>query len=147
MSSPGFAALTLELPARLLADRISFGLCLASAVGVEVVAHRYPGAPFGVGVILGALLLAGAWAALRRRPRPRRALLHVSGAWQLEFADGRRLPARLLGRSRVLGPTLVLSWETEGGACGAWLTVFDLPGGRLREIVVRLRALQPVDRA
>jgi hypothetical protein len=47
----------------------------------------------------------------------------------------------------VLGPTLVLSWETEGGACGAWLTVFDLPGGRLREIVVRLRALQPVDRA
>lgn len=139
MSSPGSVALILDLPAELLADRVTVGLCFACAICVEWVAARYPGAPFGAGLMLGGLTLAWNRARLGRRPALRRATVSHDDWWQLEFADGCRAPARLLGESRILGPTLVLRWDVGGRVSGAWLTGLDVATPRLREIALRIR--------
>jgi hypothetical protein len=140
MSSPGSVALTLDLPRRLLSDWIAIGLCLASGPFLETASDRYPGVPAGVGLGAGALLLASLWASRVGRPALCRAILAESGAWQLDLADGRQVPATLLPGSRSLGPTLLLRWRTGERTVSRWLTGFDVPVADLRRITARLRA-------
>jgi hypothetical protein len=140
MSSPGSVALTLDLPRRFLSDRITVGLCLACVPFLETAAGRHPNFPVGIGLCVGALLLASQWAARVGQPAASRAILAESGAWQFDLADGRRVPAMLLPGSRALGPTLLLRWRIGERTVSRWFTRFDVPTADLRRITARLRA-------
>jgi hypothetical protein len=140
MSSPGSDALTLEIRSPLLADRVTVGLIVASAVAIEAVAARHPDARLGLGIAAGALL--GLWYRLwvRRRPTLLGAALDGVGKWQLRLSDGQVVPAVLQPGSRILGPSVFLRWKTGRRAHSAWLTSLDVGAARLRELSVRLVA-------
>jgi hypothetical protein len=118
--------LRLELPPRLLADRISAVLIPGCAVVLEAVLWRYPGLPPGAG--LGCGLLLAAWRHARRHRAVRVAEL---GQW----AEARPGPG-----ARRLGATVVLPWQTSRGPVRLWLTAADLPRPVLRSLVLRLAA-------
>jgi hypothetical protein len=140
MSSPGSDVLTIELPSRLVADRVAAGLLVAAAVAVEVVVSRYPDGQPGFGVAAGVLLaLWHSWQR-RRSARVRAATLDRRGQWQLVLADGRLVTAALLPGSRILGPTVVLRLRGGRLTRSAWLTAGDLPAPDLRQLAVRLLA-------
>jgi len=140
MSSPGSVALTVELPARLVAERAALGLIAACAAAIEAVAGRYPDASPGLGLALGALLAAWHAHRVRRRSEVKAVALDGKGDWRLALADGRTVPAVLTMGSRVLGHSVVLRWRAEGRTFGAWLTGLDVPAARLHELRLRLLA-------
>ena len=119
MSSPA-SAVTVELPRWLLAERLSLGLACATAPVVEGVLARHPGAPFGVGLAVAALLVAGVW--LQRRLRPRSLVLPAGPG------------------SRLLGSSVVVHWQSPGRSGALWLTPADLQRETLRSVAVRLVA-------
>jgi hypothetical protein len=136
MSSAG-SDLRLELPPRLLADRISAVLIPGCAVVLEAVLWRYPGLPQGAG--LGCGLLLAAWRHARRHRAVRVAELGAHG-WRLQFADGQWAEARPGPGARRLGATVVLPWQTSRGPVRLWLTAVDLPRPLLRALILRLAA-------
>jgi hypothetical protein len=140
MSSSGSGALTIEFPRMLLAERVTVVLLLATAAVIEWVAAQHTGAPAGVGLACGACL--GAWHWLRRHwvSCVISATVGSDGAWQLALADGRVVAAGLLPGSRLLGPSLLLRWRTGQGVRSAWVTTWDVPAARLRDLRVRLMA-------
>ena len=140
MSSPGSDVLTIELPARLASDRAVAGLLVAAAASVEAVAACYPDGPAGVGLAVGALLVAWHLWLGRRSALVRTATLGRGGEWQLGLADGRQVAAALLPGSRVLGSTVVLRLRGGRLTRSAWLTARDLPAVDLRRLAVRLMA-------
>lgn len=116
-------------------------MIVVAAVTVEAVAARYPGVPFGLGLVASALLGLWHWSAQRRGPALVGATLDRDGRWWLAFGDGSTAPATLLSGSRVLGSSVVLRWGSTGrGARSVWLTPRDVPSERLRELTVRLLA-------
>jgi len=129
--------MSLELPRRLLADRLSALLILGCGVALEAALWRHPGLPPGAGVAAAGLLWA--WHLRRVRGAPTRAVWGPYG-WRLQLADGRWIAADLGHGTRLLGPSVVLYWQAEGCAFGAWLTAADLPRPVLRSLAVRLRA-------
>jgi hypothetical protein len=136
MSSPG-SAVTVELPARLLADRLSVALAVACAVAIESTLARHPGMPWGVGLVAGGLLLAWQWRRVQRRPGR---IAIGPGGVAVQLA-GRGVPVPATGpRARVLGRSVVLHWRDAGASGTAWLTPADLPSAVLRAIRVRVQA-------
>jgi hypothetical protein len=140
MSSPGSDVLTIELPSRLMADRVAAGLLVAAAACVEAVVARYPEGPAGIGLAAGILLASWHYWLGRRSALVRTATLGRGGDWQLGLADGRQVAAALLPGSRVLGPTVVLRLRGGRLTRSAWLTARDLPAVDLRRLAVRLMA-------
>jgi hypothetical protein len=128
MSSPGFA-MTVELPRWSLADRVTVALVVAAGIVIEAVAAGRDGVPSGAGLAAAAVLLV--WHARHRAGRPLSLELQPAGN----------------GASRILGPTIVLHWQSAaGGRQGLWLTPLDLPRRTLRQLAVRLvtgRAVAP----
>jgi hypothetical protein len=139
MSSPGSDVLTVEVPARLVAERASVVLIVACALVVEAVATNHPDAPVGLGVGVGIGLCA--WHLLRmcNAARIRRATLDGHGRWLVESTAGRS-EAELLPGSRVLGRSVVLRLRSGPTVHSLWLTGWDLPAGQLRHLRVRLLA-------
>ena len=140
MSSPGSDVLTIELPSRLVADRVAAGLLVAAAACVEAVVASYPEGPAGIGLAAGILLASWHHWLARRSALVRTATLGRGGDWQLGLADGRQVAAALLPGSRVLGPTVVLRLRGGSLTRSAWLTARDLPAVDLRRLAVRLMA-------
>ncbi len=138
MSSPGFDALTLEIPRRLLAERATVALVVACVLAIEIVATRYPEGPVGAGLVAGMLLLAWDRLWVRRAPRVEAAGLDKEGRWLLRFSDGSTRPGVLARGSRVLGSSVVLRWRTAVGVRSVWLTRQDLDADRLRQLTARL---------
>lgn len=130
--------MTLELPARLLADRAAMLLIVAGILVAEAVLLRQAGGAAGLGLAAGALLAA--WQAWRMRAgrRVRSATLAADGGWRLTFGDGHTASARLVRDSRLLGSSAVLKWSVEGHPLAVWLTPADLPRTTLRALRVRL---------
>ena len=139
MSSPE-SALTVELPARLLADRLSIALVVACAFAIEATLARHPGLPAGPGLVAGGLLLLWHWRRSQRRPG-RIAIGREGIAVQLAGCDA-IVPATG-PRARVLGGSVVLHWRDAGVNGTAWLTPADLPRDVLRAIRVRVQACRP----
>jgi hypothetical protein len=140
MSWPASEAVQIELPGRLLAERLGALLCIASGAFGEVVIARYPDLPAGPGVVLAAVLLAAGQLALRRT----RALLFRSpGACESLLADGRRTECRLGRGTRLLGPTILLDLERDGHREAIWLTPLDVAPGSRRRLSLYLRRLLP----
>jgi len=129
--------MSLELPRRLLADRLSALLILACGVALEAALWRHPGLPAGAGFAVAGLLWI--WHLRRARFAPTRAVWSADG-WRLRLADGRWTEASLGRGTRLLGPSVVLHWQAEGRSFGAWLTPADLPRPVLRSLALRLRA-------
>jgi hypothetical protein len=127
----------LELPRRLLADRLSALLILACGVAIEAALWRHPGQPAGVGFAVAGLLWTWHWR--RARLAPTRAVCGPDG-WRLQLAEGHWTEAALGRGTRLLGPSVVLHWQAEGRSFGAWLTPADLPRPVLRSLALRLRA-------
>jgi hypothetical protein len=129
--------MSLELPRRLLADRLSALLILGCGVVLEAALWRHPGLPAGAGVAAAGLLWT--WHLRRVRGAPTQAVWGLHG-WRLQLADGRWIDADLGRGTRLLGPSVVLRWQAEGRTFGAWLTAAELPRPVLRSLAVRLRA-------
>jgi hypothetical protein len=129
--------MSLELPRRLLADRLSVLLILGCGVMLEAALRRHPGLPGGAGIVIAGSLWA--WHLRRAREAPIRAVWGPHG-WHLLLADGRRLDADLGRGSRLLGPSVVLHWRAAGRSYRAWLTAADVPRPLLRSLAVRLLA-------
>jgi hypothetical protein len=130
----------LELPARLLADKVAIGLMGALGVVVEAVMARQPQGVTGAGLLLaGALML---WFGYQRRAGGRlaRVSLEPAGSWRLTYVDGHVAEAALGRGSRVLGGSVVLKWRVDGRPASVWLTHRDLPRPVLRALIVRLKA-------
>jgi hypothetical protein len=129
--------MTVELPARLLADRLSIALAVACAVALEAALARHPGLPPGPGVAVGGLLLV--WQRWRAKRRPGRVAIGPDGVSVQPV--GRDATLSATGpRARVLGRSVVLHWRDAGASATAWLTPLDLPREVLREIRVRVQA-------
>jgi hypothetical protein len=129
--------MTVELPARLLADRLSVALAVACAVAIESTLARHPGMPLGAGLVAGGLLLAWQWRRVQRRPS--RIAIGLGGV--AVQPAGRGVPVPATGpRARVLGRSVVLHWRDAGVSGTAWLTPADLPRDVLRAIRVRVQA-------
>ena len=136
MSSTG-SAMTVELPARLLADRLSVMLAVACAIAIEATLARHPGLPSGAGLVAGGLLLAWQWQRSKRRPvriaiGPDGVTVQPAGCDTAISATG--------PRARVLGRSVVLHWRCADGTGTAWLTPADLPREALRAIRVLVQA-------
>jgi len=129
--------MSLELPRRLLADRLSVLLILGCGVILETALWRHPGLPGGAGIVIAGLLWV--WHLRRLREAPTRAVWTPRG-WHLLLADGRRVDADLGRGTRLLGPSVVLHWRAEGRSYRAWLTAADVPRPLLRSLAVRLQA-------
>ncbi|MDQ1243276.1 MAG: hypothetical protein QG550_2528 [Pseudomonadota bacterium] len=129
--------MNLELPPRLLADRLSVLLILGCGAVLEAALWRHPGLPGGAGIVTAGLLLA--WHLRRARAVPTQAVWGPHG-WRLLLADGRRIDANLGRGTRLLGPSVVLHWRAEGRSYRAWLTAADVPRPLLRSLAVRLLA-------
>jgi hypothetical protein len=129
--------MNLELPRRLLADRLSALLILGGGAAVEAALWRHPGLPGGAGIVTAGLLWA--WQRRRMREAPTRAVWGPHG-WRLLRSDGRWTDAVLGRGTRLLGPSVVLHWQAEGRSLGAWLTAADVPRSLLRSLAVRLKA-------
>jgi hypothetical protein len=134
--------MTVELPARLLADRITWALVLACAVAIEVVLARHPGLPPGPGLAAGSLLLLWQWLRLRRRPG--RVSIGPGGVSVRLRGSSATVPA-MGPRARVLGRSALLHWRGADGAGTLWLTPADLPDDALRAIRVHFRAGRAAD--
>jgi hypothetical protein len=147
MSLPGYDAMRVEIRPWLVADRVAAGLVIACALAIEVVASRYPEPRVGLGV--AALVLLGAWLWYRRKGSAGVAGIEVDadGRWQTLLADGRTLPSEVLPGTRLLGSTVALRWRVGKEVRHAWLTPWDVPAERLRELGVRLRAARVRDGA
>ena len=129
--------MTVELPASLLADRLTVALAVACAIAIEATLARHPGLPWGPGLLIGGLLLLWQWRRSRRRPRR----IAVGPDGVAVQPAGRDVTVRATGpRARVLGRSVVLHWRDAGGAGTAWLTPADLPRETLRAIRVRIQA-------
>jgi hypothetical protein len=139
MSSPGSDVLTVEVPARLVAERASVALIVACALVVEAVAANHPDAPPGLGGVAGSLLYCWHLWRIRNEMRIRRATLDAGGRWLVDTATGQE-EAVLLPGSRVLGQSVVLRLKSGLGVCSLWLTGWDLPAVELRHLRVRLLA-------
>lgn len=129
--------MTVDLPARLLAEQLTWALAVASAVALEAMLARHPGLPQGPGLAAGGLLLLWQWARCRRRPvrvsiGPDGVAVQLSGASPTLRATG--------PRARVLGRSVVLHWRGADGAGTLWLTPFDIPRNALRAARVRIQA-------
>ncbi len=133
--------MTLELPAFLLADRLTVGLALASGPALEAMLTRQPFPVAGAGLVVGIVLLVWQW--LRTRFRPRCLHISPSGAQVAFSATGGLVPAAGRG-ARLLGSTVVLRWHGRPGPGPSqgtlWITAFDLPGEALRALRVALVA-------
>ena len=140
MSSPASAVLRLELRPWPVADRVSAGLVVAAALTILAVAAQTPEPRPGLGVL--ALGLLGGWLWSRRRiARGITALgLGGDGRFWTEYEDGRRVDSEVLPGTRRLGRTVALRWRAGGDVRHAWLTPWDVPAERLRELSVRLQA-------
>ena len=138
MSWPASEAVQIELPGRLLAERLSAYLCIACGAFGEAVIARYPELPAGPGALLAALLLA-ARVLTRRRIRA----LQFSGPCRCEarMVDGRRTECRLGPGTRLLGPTILLDLEQDGRREAIWLTPLDVGPGSRRRLSLHLRRL------
>lgn len=130
--------MTLELPARLLADRVALLLIVTGAIVVEVVLLRQSEGPLGPGLAVGLLLAAWQGWRMRAGRGVRSATLAADGTWLLTFRDGRTATARLGRGSRLLGSSAVLSWIVDGRPLAVWLTPADLSLASLRMLRVRL---------
>ena len=128
--------MSLELPRRLLADRLSALLILGCGAALEAALWRHPGLPVGVGSSVAGLLWA--WQLRRLRQVPMRAVWSADG-WRLQLADGRWIEVGLGRGTRLLGSTVLLHWRARGRSFGAWLTPADLPRPVLRSLALRLR--------
>ena len=129
--------MTVELPARLLADRLSVVLAVACALAIEAMLARHPGLPPGPGLAVGGLLLAWQWRRSRRRPS--RIAIGPDGV--AVQPAGRDVTVPATGpRARVLGRSVVLHWRDANATGTAWLTPADLPRDLLRAIRVRVQA-------
>jgi hypothetical protein len=133
--------MTLELPARLLADRVTVGLAVASGLAFEGMLARHPGSGSGIGLALGLGLLL--WHGWRSRYRPRRVQVSPSGVRLVFESDDQIVPAA--GKqARVLGKTVVLHWHGRRGPGPSqgtlWVTPADLPADALRVLRVALVA-------
>src|SRR4029453_653715 len=108
MSSPGYAAVSLDLPRVTLAEAAAAALCLLCAVTIEAVLGRYPAAPSGVGVLVGGL--AALWLYLDS-VRPARSLRRVvwlpDDTWRLGFRDGSVVAAGLAAGDGMFARWLV----------------------------------------
>jgi hypothetical protein len=131
--------MTVDLPPRLLADRLSVALAVACALAIEATLARHPGWPPGPGVVIGGLLLVWQWRRSRRRPDriaigPDGVTVRPAGCEVTVSATG--------PRSRVLGRSVVLhGYDVDADAdVTAWLTPADLPRDVLRKIRVRVQA-------
>jgi hypothetical protein len=129
--------MTVELPARPLAERMTWALVLACAVAIEVALTRHPGLPPGPGLAAGGLLLLWQWLRLRRRPS--RVSIGADGVGVQLRGSSAVVPATG-ARARVLGRSAVLHWRGADGAGTLWLTPADLPRDALRAIRVHLHA-------
>jgi hypothetical protein len=129
--------MSLELPRRLLADRLSALLILGCGVVLESALWRHPGLPVGAGIVTAGLLWS--WHLRRTRQAPIWAAWGPHG-WHLLFVDGRWTDAVLGRGTRLLGPSVVLHWQAEGRSYRAWLTAADVPRSLLRSLAVRLKA-------
>lgn len=133
--------MTLELPAFLLADRVTVGLALASGPAFEAMLTRHPIPVTGAGLVMGLVLLAWQWRRTRHRPRR----LHISPAGAHIGFRPVDLPVPATGaRARVLGRTVVLHWHGRPGPGPSqgtiWITPLDLPEEALRALRVALVA-------
>lgn len=127
--------MTVELPARLLADRLGWVLAAACAVALELTLARYPDALPGGGVLVGGLLLA--WQRKRALCRPRAVVIDDRGVAVRVTDSG--APVSAAGpRARVLGRSVLLHWREPGRTGTAWLTPADLPRDVLRTLRVRM---------
>lgn len=143
-SSPAYAGLALELPARTLAERATFVLVpLAGACGAWVLwrhGHAVPWAGVPAALAVGVLAMQ---ARLWTRSSPRLRLeRRQDGALVLVGLGPVPLVAALGPRTRRLGPSVFL--DLRFAICGRehrlsrWLTRFDVPGGTLRRWTVVL---------
>jgi hypothetical protein len=137
--------MTVELPARLLADRVTWALALACGVAIEVTLARHPGLPPGAGVATGGLLLLWQWLRLRRRPSlvsigPKGVCVQLCGQRRGQPVGSSIAVPATGPRARVLGRSAVLHWRGANGAGTLWLTPADLPGDVLRSIRVHIHA-------
>jgi hypothetical protein len=136
--------MTVELPRWTLADRVTVALVVAAGIVVEMVAAGQDGAPGGVGLAVAAALLL--WHAHHRARRPLALAIGPAGSGAEAGAPGSQ-PSTVHRASRILGPSVVLHWQSAaGGREGLWLTPFDLPRRTLRRLAVRLatgRAVAP----
>jgi hypothetical protein len=126
-----------ELPRWALADRLTLLLGAAAGLALEVALSRHPGAPVGLGLLAGLIVVS--WQLLLRRRRPLAVEVAAPGC-ELRFGDGRREPCRVGPGTRVLGPTVVLHWVAPGHSAALWLTPADLPREVLRGLAVWLVA-------
>lgn len=129
--------MTVDLPARLLADRLTWALAVACTVALEAMLARHPGLAPGPGFAVGGLLLLWRWR--QRRHRPVRVSIGPDGVGvQL---GGASAPLRATGpRARVLGCSVLLHWRGAEGAGTLWLTPLDVPRDALRAARVRIQA-------
>ena len=128
--------MSLELPRRLLADRLSVLLIMGCGAALEAALWRHPGLPVGVGSSAAGLLLA--WHLWRTRRAPMRAEWAADG-WRLQLPGGRWIEVGLGRGTRLLGSSVLLHWQARGSSFGAWLTPADLPRPVLRSLALRLR--------
>ncbi|HSQ68525.1 MAG TPA: hypothetical protein VLM41_00455 [Steroidobacteraceae bacterium] len=138
MSWPASEAVQIELPGRLLSERLGASLCIACGVFGEVVIARYPDLPAGPGILAAALLLAAGHLARRRI---RALLFRGPGSCEALLADGRRTECRLGRGTRLLGPTILLDLERHGRRETIWLTPLDIGPGSRRRLGLYLRRL------
>lgn len=129
--------MTVDLPARLLAERLALVLSVACVLAIEATLARHPGLPSGPGLLVGGLLLVWQWR--RSRHRPVRIAIGPDGV--AVQPAGRNVAAPATGpRARVLGRSVLLHWRNADGTGTAWLTPADLPSEVLRAIRVRVQA-------
>jgi hypothetical protein len=129
--------MTVDLPARLLADRLSIALAVACAIAIEATLARHPGLPSGAGLVAGGLLLTWQWRRAKRRPV--RIAIGPDGVAVQPAGCDAAIPASG-PRARVLGRSVVLHWRDAEATGTAWLTPADLPREVLRAIRVRVQS-------
>jgi hypothetical protein len=129
--------MTVDLPARLLADRLTLALAVASALAVEMTLARHPGLPPGPGLVAGGLLLL--WQRRRLRRRARRVSFGPDGV-AVHPDGGERWVCGTGPGARVVGRSVLLHWRDACGPGTAWLTPADVPAYALRAIRVRIQA-------
>jgi len=131
--------MSLELPRVTLAQIGALALAVIAAVTTEAVLSRYPGAPAGAGVLLGALTAGWLYLDTLRPTRAlRRAVWLPDDTWCLEFADRGVAVARLGRDTRRLGRSLILRWRLADRSVACWLTSCDVDDADLRTVTVRL---------
>jgi hypothetical protein len=133
--------MTLDLPGRLLADRVTVALALACGPALELMLARHPGSVAGGGLVVTLLLVGWQWRRTRRRP----CRLQLTPAGVSLFFDRAATPVPAAGRrARVLGRTVVLHWHDRQGPGASqgtlWITPADLSPDALRALRVALVA-------